>query len=246
MKFEEIKKFLKGIPHLPTEDAIILYSFILESKPSRILELGFDHGVSTLYMAAALDEIGSGTIITIDNHYAKLSNPSIYQLMQLTNLEKYINPIFANRSYTWELKKLLEKNIINNEKVLFDFCFIDGAHNWETDGFAFYLVDKLLNEGAFILFDDVKWNYKNSNNIPEEIIKYMGDDELEECHVELILKLLVNTHPDYVIEKIDFRWAWVRKISSNKIIKKIDFDKIYEKTNLKNDIKRIIKKILNF
>jgi len=245
MKFEDIKNYLQGIPHLPPEDAIILYSFILESKPSRILELGFDHGVSTLYMAAALDEIGSGTIITIDNHYAKQSNPSIYQLMELTNLEKYVNPIFANRTYTWELKKLLEKNIINNEKMLFDFCFIDGAHNWETDGFAFYLVDKLLKEGAFILFDDVKWNYKNSKNIPEETTKYMGDDELEECHVELILKLLVNTHPNYIIERIDFRWAWARKVGNSQIFKKIDFDKIYEKTNLKNDIKRIIKKLLN-
>lgn len=246
MKFEEIKKYLEGIPHLPPEDAINLYSFILESKPSRILELGFDHGVSTLYMAAALDEVGGGTIITIDNHYAKQSNPSIYQLMALTNLEKFVIPIFANRSYTWELKKLIEKNTNDNEKELFDFCFIDGAHNWETDGFAFYLVDKLLKEDSFILFDDIKWNYKNSKNIPEEIIKYMGDDELEECHVELILKLLVNTHPNYLIERIDDRWAWARKIGDNQNLKKIDFDKIYEKNSLKNDLKKIIKKILKF
>jgi len=104
----------------------------------------------------------------------------------------------------------------------------------------------LLKEDSFILFDDVKWNYKNSKNIPEEIIKYMGDDELEECHVELILKLLVNTHPNYLIERIDDRWAWARKIGDNQNLKKIDFDKIYEKNSLKNDLKKIIKKILKF
>ena len=77
MKFDKIAEFLNGIPHTPPEDGKLLYDFVILNKPENILELGFQHGVSTLYMAAAMDENGSGKIMTIDNLTALNAKPSI-------------------------------------------------------------------------------------------------------------------------------------------------------------------------
>lgn len=243
MKFEIIKDILKGIPHTPPEDGLILYNFILENKLQNVVELGFQHGASTLYMAAAMDEIGSGMITTLDNLTAKEVKPTIIDLANKSGLSKYINPIFANSSYNWELMKLIEKNTVNNNcNATFDFCFIDGAHNWETDGFAFFLVDKLLKKDSFILFDDLYWTYSESKGLKDtDFVKIMADDEKNTPQVELIIKFLVAQHFNYEIIEIRDRWAWAKKKG---IIENTNIDNLYLKQSISNDIKKLIKKII--
>ncbi len=243
MKFESIKEILKGIPHTPPDDGFLLYNFILENKLKNILELGFQHGVSTLYIAAALDEIGQGKITTIDNLTAKDAEPTIIELADRAGLSKYINPIFANSSYNWELMKLIRDNSEgNNCNPIFDFCFIDGAHSWETDGFAFFLVDKSLKRDSFILFDDLNWTYAESKGLKDtEFVKNMSDDEKNTPQVELILTYLIAQHPNYEIVAIRDRWAWVKKKG---IIEKKTIDNLYLKQSISKDLKNLFKKII--
>lgn len=242
MKFDKIKGILKGIPHTPPEDGLILYNLVLENKLQNIIELGFQHGVSTLYMAAAMDEMGSGLITTIDNQTAKEAQPTIIELAIKSGLSKYVNPIFANSSYNWELMKLIEQNTVgNNCNLIYDFCFIDGAHNWETDGFAFFLVDKLLKKDSFVLFDDLYWTYSESKGLRDtDFVKNMADDEKNTPQVELILKYLVAQHSNYDIVEIRDRWAWVKKKG---LIEKVSIDNLYLKQSISNDFKIITKKL---
>lgn len=76
MQFEAIADLLRGIPYTPPPLGRRLYEFVQENRVSRILELGFAHGVSTCYMAAALSANGSGSILTIDDHSARDRDPS--------------------------------------------------------------------------------------------------------------------------------------------------------------------------
>ena len=66
MKFETVSKELEGIPYILPQLARELYDFILETGPEQCLELGFGHGVSSCYIAAALDELGTGRLTTVD------------------------------------------------------------------------------------------------------------------------------------------------------------------------------------
>jgi predicted O-methyltransferase YrrM len=244
MKFNDISYFLKGIPHTPVEDGKILYDFVLRNKLDNILELGFQHGVSTLYMAAAMDETGSGKIYTIDRLSAQGVKPTIYDLMIDAGLEKYIEPVFANSSYIWELRKLIEISSRNGKcEPIFDFCFIDGAHNWETDGFAFFLVDKLLKKGGWILFDDMFWSYSISPAMKDtELVKNLPEDEKTIPQIESVFKLLVSQHPDYFNFIIKGRWGWAQKI--NKSGQKNNTpDDIYLSQSIIVDIKQILRKI---
>ena len=239
MKFEEIKNHLRGIPHTPPEDGEILYNFILTNKPKNILELGFQHGVSTNYIAAALDELGEGKITSIDREISKNESPNIYELSQKTGLSKYINPIFAHTTYIWELRKILKNNLSKNIKQNFDFCFIDGAHSFETDGFAFYLVDLLLNENGIILFDDIDWSYQKSPTLRNSnFVKNMSEDEKNAEQIRDVLELLVASHPNYKILEIKNRWAWVQKTTSNKIN---NINELYKKQKFIYQLKNIIK-----
>ena len=57
-----MKTKVEGIPYMDITQAETITNIILENNFNNILELGFAHGVSSSYMAGALDELGSGKI----------------------------------------------------------------------------------------------------------------------------------------------------------------------------------------
>jgi predicted O-methyltransferase YrrM len=248
MKFQEISSLVTGIPFISQKRAKELYDFILDRKPANILELGFAHGSSSCYIAAALDEIGTGHLTAVDLLAAKVwQNPSIEELLTKTRLEKYVTVDREMTSYTWFLKKKIEENTISNIcQPIYDFCFIDGAKNWTIDSSAFFLADKLLKQNGWILFDDLKWTYSRKLAAGQTrsdgiTIREMGEDEIHQPHLDLIFRLLVMQHPDYCEFKItDDNWGWAHK--------KANFKKnlvITESYDLKSSIYRLLKQLKN-
>jgi predicted O-methyltransferase YrrM len=216
MTFDDIVHHLQQIPHIPPERGKLLYDFILETRPARILELGFAHGTSTCYMAAALQANGAGSILTIDNLNSRHRDPSITTLMQRTGLAPFITPVFAQRSYTWELMKLLEsQTTAGRTEPCFDFVFIDGGHTWDSDGFAFLLVDRLLKPGGHVLFDDVTWT--PSVCAGEDWVDALPEEERDVAHVEKVFQLLVVPDQKYTGFEFDGVWAWAQKKTDNTV-----------------------------
>lgn len=216
MKFEAVRAQLDGIPFTPSEWAEVLYKFIIAEKPAECLELGFAHGVSSCYIAAALEELGRGHLTSVDLLSAvEWQEPRIEELLLKTGLQEYVTVVRERTSYNWFLKKKIEQNSSsNNCQPIYDFCFIDGAKNWTIDGLAFFLVDKLLKPDGWILFDDLRWTYGSTATTQTDGISHrqMGEDELHTPHIELIYRLLVLQHPDYSEFRIQSDWwAWARK-----------------------------------
>jgi predicted O-methyltransferase YrrM len=213
MKFEIIHQKIKHLFGVSHEQGRKLYDFILENSPKNILELGFAHGKSTSYMAAALDELGDGRIITIDNQSAKQLNPEINTLLKEFGLDVFVKPIFAERSYTWELMKLIasqtDKGIC---KPCFDFCFMDGGHTWDATGYAFFLVEKILNSKGWILFDDLNWTLLDDHPEPESNwIKKMPQEFKTTAQVGKIFELLVQQHESFENFRVEDAWGWAQK-----------------------------------
>ena len=123
MKIETIIDRVEGVPHMNPGQAKEITSIVLENKYQNLLELGFDHGVSTCYLAGALDESGGGRITTIDRESAKDAEPSIETLLESLSLRDRVDVIYEPHSYIWRLMKMLE----DDPSPRFDFCFIDGA-----------------------------------------------------------------------------------------------------------------------
>lgn len=138
--------------------ARFIADMIAEHDLKDILELGFFHGKSSAYIAATLEDLGRGHLTTIDTKEAQRKKPDIHQVVGELGLAHRVTPIFANRSYTWELGKMLQRE----ERPQFDFCYLDGGHTWDATGFGFVLVDMLLRPGGWIVFDDLNWTITGS------------------------------------------------------------------------------------
>jgi predicted O-methyltransferase YrrM len=229
MDNREIKQIVGDTPNMTLEQAVSLTSFIEKYKIRNILELGFGHGVSTSYIAAALSRNGEGSIITIDKVKARQRKPNIETLLNKVGESDRVTIYYEPTSYTWRLMKFLEQE----PQPKFDLCYIDGAHNWFVDGFAFYLVNLLLKPGGWIIFDDLDWTYNESPGLKDsEFVKNMPDEERETPQVRKVYELLVKKHPDFCKFKVEGDWAYTQKCNTteNKSSeRKIIVEKIIQK-----------------
>ncbi len=201
MKLETVEAHVNGLPYMQLRHARRLEKIFRDYNCSRALELGFFHGVSSMYMAAILDEMGGGrSLTTIDKLVAKTKQPNIEQLASELGLTSYITHFYEERSYLWRLMKFIE------EGRKFDFCYLDGGHNWGDTGFAFFLVDKLLVDGGLILFDDFNWTAEGKDWAAD-----WPDEEKKISPVERTWDLLVGQHSDYRQVWVKDGWALARK-----------------------------------
>ncbi len=114
-------------------------------------------------------------------------------------------------SYTWRLMRMIEED----PSPRFDFCYIDGAHNWFVDGFAFFLVNKLLKPGGWLLLDDLDWSYSISPALRDSAeVRQMPDDERTTPHMRKVYDLLIKTHPDYHQFRVEGSWGFAQKRSA--------------------------------
>lgn len=209
MEFTKVRDLIDGVPHMRPPAGRKVYDFVLENRCHNILELGTYHGVSTCYLAAAVDELGSGRVLTIDRRMALRLDPTVLDLARRTGLEHVIEARFAERSFTWELKKMLEAA----EPEQFDFIFLDAGHVWDTTGFAFFLADRLLRPGGWLLFDDIEWTINGSSSVSEKSwAREYSEEERATKQIRSVVDLLVATDPRYEVT-IDGNWGWARKLA---------------------------------
>ena len=81
MSLQKVKQAVQNLPYMSLKKAQVMQNFIHKYNVSSILELGFYHGVSTCYMAAALEGIDRGSIVSIDLHSAKKREPNIEEFL---------------------------------------------------------------------------------------------------------------------------------------------------------------------
>ena len=173
---------------------------------SRTLELGFAHGKSSAYIASILKSLGRGSHVAVDRTNAERREPNIKTVLETLDLADLVTVYFEPQSYTWRLMKFLERG------ERFDFCYLDGGHVWDATGFAFFLVDQMLEPGGVIVLDDLDWKIERS--LPEEQWpKYDGDftrEFVSTAQVRKVFELIVRRMPNYECEEWR-RWGIARK-----------------------------------
>lgn len=226
MKFRNAARLLDGIPHISQRSARILYDFMMTEKPADCLELGFAHGAGSGYIAAALDEMDRGHLSCVDIEPSRDFTPTIEDTLARLALADRVSVHREVNSYNWFLKKTIDARTRNGIcHPCYDFVFIDGSKNWTIDGMAFFLADKLLRPGGWILFDDYGWRYadalaRGKGNSDGVSARALSDDQIEQPNVAAIFHLLVVQHPRYANFMVqDHSWAWAQKTRGRKDIR---------------------------
>lgn len=129
------------------ETGALLYDFIRVFKPEKTLEIGMAYGVSTLFLCQALRDNGGGSHTAIDP-----LEESEFRSVGLLNVER------ANLRHLLQLHQAPSDLVLPQlctENKRFDFAFIDGWHLFDFTLVDFYYIDKLLEIGGHVAFDDL-------------------------------------------------------------------------------------------
>jgi predicted O-methyltransferase YrrM len=188
-----------------------LGQFVRHIGAREVLELGTAHGGSACWLATGVRLNGAGTLTTMDRDTA----PEVEQLLKSAGVDDVTRVVRTPRSYTWELMRLIKANTVGDRcNPQFDFCFVDGAHNWDTDGFAFFLVEKLLQPGGWLVFDDLDWTYETTVSlapVDAEVASLMSPEERSTPQIRDVFELLVRQHPGFDIVRQFPVHGWARK-----------------------------------
>lgn len=212
MKFDEVTRRFGDVRYMGEEQAAYLRDFIVKRELRDLLEIGFYQGKSSAYLAAILEDRGGpGHLTTIDRVSAKAKTPGIDELLGTLELSHRATPLWAERSYTWELGRMVR----DGKRALYDLCYFDGGHTWDLTAFGFVLVDMLLKPGGWIIFDDLDWTIEKSlakREAGESSYAKYSADELQARNVRMVFETIVP-HLGYTSrsEERAFHWGIARK-----------------------------------
>jgi predicted O-methyltransferase YrrM len=210
--FDKVNATFGKLQYMQHSQATLMRELVVEHDARDILEIGFYHGKSSAYFAAMLEDLGRGHLVTIDKKNARDREPNIEQILAKLELSHRVTPIFADRSYTWELSKMIR----TEPRPQFDLCYFDGGHSFDSTGFGVLLCDMLLRPGGFIVFDDLWWTVeesmaKRTTPAPKGWLA-MSADERNAPGVKLVFDHIVP-HFGYTDMKTinDGKWGLARK-----------------------------------
>ncbi|MBV9928530.1 MAG: class I SAM-dependent methyltransferase [Acidobacteria bacterium] len=207
MRPNAITEELGDLPYMLPEEGEKVFNFIQTHGLQRCLELGFYHGVSSAYIAGAIEQLGRGSLTTIDLEGARNLQPNIGEVLTRVGLGAWVTYYFEPTSYNWRLMKFLEEGL----QGTFDFCYIDGGHNWFSTGFAFFLVARLLRPGGWIIFDDLDWTHEGEAVRESPRVQAMPAEERLTPQVRKVYELLVKSDPSFDFCFEEGQWGYARK-----------------------------------
>ncbi len=217
MEFDAVARSVQGIPFMSPELGARVYEHIRSSRPADVLELGTAHGVSAAYMAAALEANGGGHLVTVD-HAGAAYDPSPEQVLEQAGLSDRVTIVRRHSSYNWFLKEQIEtaSDAAGNCRPHYDFCYLDGSKNFNIDGLAVVLIEKLLRPDGWLLMDDLEWTYEHNPWIlPDGDGKPLGplsESERTQPHLLAVFELIVKQHPSFTrFVREDAWYGWAQK-----------------------------------
>jgi predicted O-methyltransferase YrrM len=217
--FDQVAEAIAGVPNMSPDEGRSIYGHLVDARARDVLELGTAHGVSSAYMAAAMAQTG-GRVITVDHEVPTARrDPAPGDVLERAGVSHLVERVLVrDSSYTWWLKQQVEQRSdqSGNVEPAFDFCYLDGAHNWTIDGLSVYLVEKLLRPGGWLLLDDLPWRYADAASSfgpgqgPDDL--GLSEDEQREPHVQAVFDLIVRQHPSFTTFRVQNEvWGWAQK-----------------------------------
>jgi len=191
----------------PAEPNNETLSFLSTTKCSAIAEIGVEWGSTSEGILRWLN--GRGVLHLFDFEDRLHVVCERFTAEGFRNFVPHPNSRRVLDSYNWSLMEMLRDGPV----PALDYVYLDGAHTWAIDGFAFCLVDRLLEVGGYIDFDDYYWTINESPSTNPKafpaIRRLYTDDQMGVAQVKQVVDLLVRRSGRY------------EEVKPNKIFRKI-------------------------
>ena len=130
-----------------TEYVNALYLAILHHKPKLVIEVGLAYGTTALAILTALEQVGGeGRLISID--------PVQRERFHDVGVENVRRAGLAKRHELRQTYDYFALPQMLSEGLSVDFAYIDGWHTFDYTLLDFFYIDKMLNAGGVIGFND--------------------------------------------------------------------------------------------
>jgi predicted O-methyltransferase YrrM len=128
--------------------ALFMYLLIRYLKPTKLIELGTNVGISSAYQAVALKLNGqNGQLVTLDVSPSRLRlAKELHKKLGLENIA-YVQGLFEDT---------LERTLIEFGPI--DFSFIDGYHQYQPTLDYFNTIYRKSLPNSIFVFDDIRWS----------------------------------------------------------------------------------------
>lgn len=214
--------------HYGTEDfAVFLYALAKMQRPQRVLELGTGLGVTTFWLARALQENGDGAILTVDDgsHWASLSTQPAVQAFNGDGLayQAFLEHM-AVRFGVAKLIRFLNTSVPpfpSVEREL-DLLFSDYRH--DANGVSTLLQHYLpMMADVSSIFIDSASTYHHSylllerlvelfnrGVVPHEFVRGLSADKAAALHAKVVNKRFTLVHLTEVKDRDQNSTAWLK------------------------------------
>lgn len=129
----------------------LLYHLCVHLRPSSVLETGVAYGWSSLAILLALNDIGRGSLVSIDRPYPGLDN------------EKFVGCVVPTALRgRWRLVRRPDRDALPSvlkKSGAVDLAHYDSDKSYAGRIFAYSLIWKSLNPGGVLISDDVGDNF---------------------------------------------------------------------------------------
>ena len=148
----------------PPKPALLLFMLTRAIKPSHVIELGTNVGISSAYIGAALKlNRQNGKIITLDaSPYRLRLAKEVHRNLGIDNIS-YVEGLFTDT---------LNPSLIQLGSI--DLAFIDGHHQYQPTLDYFEEILKSSTPEAVFVFDDIRW----SDGMKKAWSQVQSDDRL--------------------------------------------------------------------
>lgn len=190
----ESLRYLYSVPvafpaSLPPSQGIQIRNLILSEKPVRVLEVGCFIGISSHWIASALDEIGDGSIDSIDTFWPKYPSPYHFSYLAdpFTLAKSTAKRTDAGRRITFHVSDSVDFAESISPLDQYDFMFIDGDHTFEGVTRDFLAYFPKLRKGGIILLHDTnpkQCGWKGPRRLIDIILKNNHGVSVEEMETQ--------------------------------------------------------------
>jgi predicted O-methyltransferase YrrM len=165
--------------YIPREEGHFLYSLVRYIKPQVTVEVGMANGLSTAFIAQALADNDQGRHIAIDPFQQTDWQGAGLALLERAGLAELVE---LRETFSHQALPDLERSGVRAQ-----FAFIDGSHLFDYVLADFLAVDRILDVGGLIAFDDSDWSAVTA------VIRYIVANR----HYEI-------AYPDVIIESAPY------------------------------------------